>query len=96
MDDAFFVGVLKGIRNLFGDGEGFIDRNRPLSDALGQRVTFHQFHGGVATNVPRAEHPWARMAAEYEAIRGKPYANEATRPDYAGWLSPRYHAALMP
>ena len=59
-------------------------------------ATFHQFHGGVATNVPRAEHPWARMAAEYEAIRGKPYANEGTRPDYAGWLSPRYHAALMP
>ena len=59
-------------------------------------ASFHQFHGGVATNVPRAEHPWQRMAAEYEQLRGKPYANEAFRPDYAGWLSPRYHAELMP
>jgi len=59
-------------------------------------ASFHQFHGGVATNVPRVEHPWARMAAEYAAIRGRPYANEGFRPDYVGWLSPRYHAALMP
>lgn len=59
-------------------------------------ASFHQFHGGVATNVPRVAHPWERMAAEYERIRGKSYANESFRPDYAGWLSPRYHAALMP
>lgn len=59
-------------------------------------ASFHQFHGGVATNVPRAEHPWKRMAAEYEAIRGRPYANEGFRPDYLGWLSPRYHGGLMP
>jgi hypothetical protein len=59
-------------------------------------ATFHQFHGGVATNVPRSEHPWPRMAAEYRSIRGRDFAAEAFRPDYAGWLSPQYHAALMP
>ena len=59
-------------------------------------ASFHQFHGGVATNVPQAEHPWPRMAGEYRRIRGRDFATEATRPDYAGWLSPRYHAALMP
>jgi hypothetical protein len=59
-------------------------------------ASFHQFHGGVATNVPRARHPWQRMAAEYRQVRGHDYATVATRPGYAGWLSPRYHAALMP
>lgn len=59
-------------------------------------ATFHQFHGGVATNVPATEHPWQRMAQEYRRIRGKDYAKTAGRPDYRGWLSARYHAALMP
>lgn len=59
-------------------------------------ATFHQFHGGVATNVPPADHPWETMAREYLRIRGKPYAKPRVRPEYRGWLSPRYHAALMP
>jgi hypothetical protein len=37
-------------------------------------ATFHQLHGGVATNVPPAEHPWPEFAAEYRAIRGEEYA----------------------
>jgi hypothetical protein len=57
-------------------------------------ASFHQFHGGVATNVLRAEHPWKRMAAEYEAIRGKPFATVARRPEYHGWLSPTLHGRL--
>jgi hypothetical protein len=36
--------------------------------------SFHQFHGGTATNVPPDEHPWAAFAKEYEQIRGEPYA----------------------
>lgn len=94
MDEAF-ASAGGGLVNL-----DFFNRVHQLAGVapamlLGE-ATFHQFHGGVATNVPRSEHPWPRMAAEYEAIRGRPYANEATRPDYVGWLSPRYHAALMP
>lgn len=59
-------------------------------------ATFHQFHGGVATNVPTKDHPWDRMAAEYKAIRGIDFAAQAGRPHYMGWLSPLYHAALIP
>jgi hypothetical protein len=94
MDEAF-ASPGGGLVNLdfFNRAHG-LPGVRPVM-LLGE-ATFHQFHGGVATNVPRAEHPWARMAAEYEAIRGKPYANEAGPPDFAGSLSPRYHAALMP
>ena len=58
-------------------------------------ATFHQFHGGVATNVRRSEHPWPRMAAEYERIRGRPFASDPPLPEYLGWLSPRYHAGLV-
>lgn len=36
-------------------------------------ANFHQFHGGEATNVPWARHPWKRFAGEYERIRGHPY-----------------------
>ena len=59
-------------------------------------ATFHQFHGGVATNAPRDVHPWKRMVDEYRAIHGRDYAIEAVQPAYRGWLSPQYHRALMP
>jgi hypothetical protein len=36
-------------------------------------ATFHQFHGGVATNVSLNDHPWDSFEAEYEAIRGQAY-----------------------
>lgn len=39
---------------------------------LGEGV-FHQFHGGVATNVPMDRHPQAEFRAEYERIKGGPY-----------------------
>lgn len=31
--------------------------------------TFHQFHGGVATNVPRENHPFQKYKEEYDSIR---------------------------
>ena len=46
--------------------------------------TFHQFHGGVATNVPRAEAPWPEFAREYEEIRGAPYVVPETEPILMG------------
>jgi glycosyltransferase involved in cell wall biosynthesis len=50
-------------------------------------ATFHQFHGGVATNVPLQEHPWASFTAEYEAIHGRPYEPPAWRePIYVGTI----------
>lgn len=93
--DERFTSPGGGLANL-----DFFNRAHALPDVspvmlLGE-ATFHQYHGGVATNVPAADHPWDRMAAEYLRIRGQPYAKTAGRPDYRGWLSPRYHAALMP
>lgn len=58
-------------------------------------ASFHQFHGGVATNVPRREHPWQNMAAEYARIRGKPFTSSWRQPHYYGWLSSKYHAKLV-
>lgn len=35
--------------------------------------TFHQFHGGVATNVPLPAHPWEQFCNEYHQIREASY-----------------------
>ena len=34
-------------------------------------ATFHQFHGGVATNVPATEKMWDKFDDEYERLRGR-------------------------
>ena len=47
-------------------------------------ATFHQFHGGVATNVPPDQHPWPTMAEEYRAIRGRDFASGYREPLYWG------------
>ena len=47
-------------------------------------ATFHQFHGGVATNVPPYQHPWPAMAEEYRAIRGQDFASVYREPLYWG------------
>ena len=47
-------------------------------------ASFHQFHGGVATNVPMAQHPWASMQGEYLQIVGEPYRNKFRPPLYFG------------
>ena len=53
-------------------------------------ATFHQFHGGVATNVPTKDHPWAEFASEYQDITGRPYETVTRPPHYLG----RLHAEL--
>ena len=58
-------------------------------------ATFHQFHGGVATNVPLEKHPFSIMAEEYKSIRGKDYKISERLPEYIGKLNPRYHSKLM-
>jgi glycosyltransferase involved in cell wall biosynthesis len=39
---------------------------------LGEGV-FHQVHGGVATNVPKRDHPFKRFKEEYRTITGQDY-----------------------
>ncbi len=75
-------------------GGGFVnlDYYREACERLGQLVillgegTFHQFHGGVATNVPLAEHPGLRFQDEYVAIRGRDFAPPATPAAYLGGM----------
>jgi glycosyltransferase involved in cell wall biosynthesis len=49
-------------------------------------ATFHQFHGGVATNVSMQQHPWPKMEEEYQRIRNQPYATIYRPPVYFGHL----------
>lgn len=54
---------------------------------LGEGV-FHQFHGGVATNVPLTDHPWENFDQEYKRLRGKAFAPIAgPDPLYIGSMS---------
>ena len=49
-------------------------------------ATFHQVHGGVASNAPASAHPWAEFHQDYVAIRGKPYQRRPRPPYYLGTL----------
>jgi hypothetical protein len=50
--------------------------------------TFHQFHGGIATNVAMAEHPAPGFLEEYERVRGTRYVEPQFSPCYLGRLGP--------
>ena len=63
--------------------------------------TFHQLHGGVATNAPAGEmgNRWDQWAHQYQAIRGRPYELPSVRnpPTYIGTLhAPRSPASYAP
>lgn len=47
-------------------------------------ATFHQIHGGTATNVPWEQHPYPRFEAEYQVLTGKPYQRVEHHPFYYG------------
>ena len=50
--------------------------------------SFHQFHGGVASNAPFVEHPWERFHEQYKAIKGHPFQVVVRRPIFFGGISP--------
>lgn len=50
-------------------------------------ATFHQVHGGVASNA--INHPWDEFHSEYERIRGKPFETPQYEPFLFGKLRPR-------
>ncbi|MBS0591660.1 MAG: glycosyltransferase family 2 protein [Proteobacteria bacterium] len=49
-------------------------------------ASFHQFHGGVASNTTKAAHPWKEFHDEYVRIHGKSFARVPRRPFYFGTL----------
>ena len=69
------------------------DRAGSLVTLLGEG-TFHQFHGGVATNVPWDRHPAAGFDAEYRSIRGVPFAPPSRESVYLGEVPPQALPAL--
>lgn len=60
----------------------------PLVMLLGEG-TFHQFHGGVATNVPRAQRPDDAFQAEYAEIRRKEFAILEKDATFIGRIPPQ-------
>jgi glycosyltransferase involved in cell wall biosynthesis len=48
--------------------------------------TFHQFHGGVATNVPLDEHPFPRFHVEYRRLLGMEYRPPVVDAHYFGHM----------
>jgi glycosyltransferase involved in cell wall biosynthesis len=85
--------VMGGFEERFtspGGGLVNLDFFREACDCLGQLVlllgegTFHQFHGGVATNVPMANHPGASFHDEYVRIRGKDFQKPSVPAEYLG------------
>jgi len=50
--------------------------------------TFHQVHGGVATNAPLDRHPWTEFSAEFKRIRGRDFGRVPRRPIMFGCIRP--------
>lgn len=48
--------------------------------------TFHQVHGGVASNAPPENHPWSEFHREYEQIRGRAFERVLRQPFLMGSL----------
>ena len=93
--DERFRGPGGGLTNL-----DFFNRVNEMPDIhpvllLGE-ATFHQFHSGTATNVPRKDHPWEKMAKEYLMIRGKPFRSHSRKPVYFGEIHPRSYHLIVP
>lgn len=44
--------------------------------------SFHQIHGGVATNVPLAEHPFHKFLEEYRSIHGRHFERPSSPDPY--------------
>jgi len=78
-----------------GGGLVNLDFYREACERLGELVillgegTFHQFHGGVATNVPLAVHPGLKFHEEYMAIRGRDFQLPTKPADFLGGLPPQ-------
>ena len=81
--DERFVEPGGGLVNLHLHNE-LISHPRLTPVMLLGEATFHQFHGGVATNTPAAESPFGRFCNEYERILGRPFEKRWRDPAYFG------------
>jgi len=67
--------------------------NSKLISLLGEG-TFHQVHGGIATNLRRADASWYIFNEEYKSIRGEYYKRAEITPSFFGELRPE-HACFL-
>ncbi len=81
--DEGFVTPGGGLVNLDTWSRACADPEAEIIMLLGE-ATFHQVHGGIATNNP--EVPDALFQEEYARLRGHPYALPTRRPLYFGSL----------
>lgn len=88
-----FGGFNEGFKSPGGGLVNLAFFNNVMSDAtispvmlLGE-ATFHQYHGGVATNVPMADHPWQKFSAEYTKLYGQEYEPVYREPSYFGVIT---------
>jgi glycosyltransferase involved in cell wall biosynthesis len=93
--DERFTSAGGGLTNL--DFFNRINENDDINSVmlLGE-ATFHQFHNGTATNVPRKDHPWEKMAEEYLIIRGTSFGSHYRKPVYFGSIHPLCYRLITP
>lgn len=59
--------------------------------------SFHQFHGGVATNVSLKEHPWDSFIVEYQNIHKRAFQHvNASSPYYMGEINDSARKFIWP
>jgi glycosyltransferase involved in cell wall biosynthesis len=58
--------------------------------------TFHQFHGGIATNAPLGSHRFEDFREEYHQLRGMEYQVPIFQPLYFGHMPPAACRFLVP
>ena len=82
-----------GLVNLDFFNRAMEDSSIPHVMVLGEG-TFHQFHGGTTTSAKTSDEEegeqttWARYTAQYQTIRGKPFAVIENPPVFYGALGP--------
>jgi hypothetical protein len=89
--DEAFLSPGGGLANLDTWSRLCADPQSPVIMLLGES-TFHQLHGGIATNAATAM--WPSFASEYQRIRGTPYRRPTRRPLFLGPLNPRASESL--
>lgn len=84
-----------GIVNLdFFNRANMLDDGTSSVMLLGE-ATFHQFHGGTATNASLKQRLWEKMRIEYELIYGERYQPYIVRPTFLGSIHPKSSRLLL-
>lgn len=89
--DAGFLAPGGGLANLDLWARACADESAEVIMLLGE-ATFHQVHGGVATNSPISK--WNLFEEEYVRLRGHPYSPPRRQPVFFGRLPKSASASL--